>query len=197
MPDSPAMPELRRAVLDKIREEAAAIREAAEQEAARELEGARERHQARLEVERRCLLEEADMEAARILAQARMEARSRLAAVKAETMERIINAARKSLEEGTSDRAALARLIAEGVEALGGGCKARVGVRAEDLELAREAVAADEALVAAVSEVVAEQIDGGAVIESEDGAFLIDNSHAARLGMLVPRVVARFAGELF
>jgi vacuolar-type H+-ATPase subunit E/Vma4 len=72
-----------------------------------------------------------------------------------------------------------------------------VGVAEANLELAREIVAADAGLAAVVSEVVARPIGGGVVVESEDGALAVDNTHSARLEMLIPRITVRFGRELF
>ena len=184
-------------VLEKVGRQAEAIVRAAEEEAAAELEKARRRREERTEGERRRRLAAAETEAARVVAQAVMQARNALAAAKAAVMDEIIARARAQIETLAPQPAALARLIAEAVDGLGQSGQAVVGVREDQLELARDIVAGEAGLAEAVREVVARPIGGGVRVESEDGAIVIDNSHAARLEMLVPRVLARFGRELF
>lgn len=184
-------------VLEKVGRQAEAIVRAAEEEAAAELEKARRRREERTEEERRRRLAAAETEAARVVAQAVMQARNALAAAKAAVMDEIIARARAQIETLAPQPEALARLIAEAVDGLGQPGQAVVGVREDQLELAREIVAREAGLAEAVREVVARPIGGGVRVESEDGAIVIDNSHAARLEMLVPRVLARFGRELF
>lgn len=184
-------------VLEKVGRQAEAIVRAAEEEAAAELEKARRRREERTDGERRRRLAAAETEAARVVAQAVMQARNALAAAKAAVMDEIIARARAQIETLAPQPEALARLIAEAVDGLGQSGQAVVGVREDQLELAREIVASEAGLAEAVREVVARPIGGGVRVESEDGAIVIDNSHAARLEMLVPRVLARFGRELF
>jgi vacuolar-type H+-ATPase subunit E/Vma4 len=184
-------------VLEKVGRQAEAIVRAAEEEAAAELEKARRRREERTEGERRRRLAAAETEAARVVAQAVMQARNALAAAKAAVMDEIIARARAQIEALAPQPGALARLIAEAVDGLGQPGQAVVGVREDQLDLAREIVAREAGLAEAVRAVVARPIGGGVRVESEDGAIIIDNSHAARLEMLVPRVLARFGRELF
>jgi vacuolar-type H+-ATPase subunit E/Vma4 len=184
-------------VLEKVGRQAEAIVRAAEEEAAAELEKARRRREERAEGERRRRLAAAETEAARVVAQAVMQARNALAAAKAAVMDEIIARARAQIETLAPQPEALARLITEAVEGLGQAGQAVVGVPEDQLELAREIIAGEAGLAEAVREVVARPIGGGVRVESEDGAIVIDNSHAARLEMLVPRVLARFGRELF
>jgi vacuolar-type H+-ATPase subunit E/Vma4 len=191
------MKDLTEAVLNKVREQARAIEHAAEAEAARELDKARNRREQRIEAERRRLLAAAETEAARIIAKGVMAARNTLAAAKSAVMHDIVARARAELEALAVERGALARLMAEAVDGLGGEGKVEVGVRADDLELARELVSGDERLSELVGEVVERPIGGGVIVQSEDRSIVVDNTHAARLETLVPRILARFGRELF
>jgi vacuolar-type H+-ATPase subunit E/Vma4 len=191
------MKELTEAVLDRIREQAQAIEHAAEEEAARELDKAKSRREQRIEAERKRLLLAAEAEATRIIAKGVMQARNTVAAAKSDVMHNVLARARAELEALPAERDALAGLIAEAVSGLGGEGKVVVGVRADDLELVREIVSGDERLSVSVGEVVERPIGGGVIVESEDGSTVVDNSHAARLEMLVPRILARFGRELF
>lgn len=184
-------------VLDKIRAQAREIVEKAEHEARQELDKARQRREQRMERERQRLLEETQAEVARIVARGRMEARNRLAAAKAGIIDEVITMARQELETAESTREGLATLIADAIQAMGSDEKVLVGVKAKNLELAREIVAEEEACADFVSEVVERPIDGGVVIERPDGAIVIDNSHNTRLEMLSPRVTVRLGKELF
>jgi vacuolar-type H+-ATPase subunit E/Vma4 len=189
------MKEVSDVVLDRIRQQAEAILHAAREEA--ELDKARRRREERIETERRQRLAEADVKAARIVAQGTMQARDTVAAAKAAVMDEIVARGRTELEALPTARASLARLIADAIDGLGGVGKVIVGVSAGDLAIAREILAEDMRLAPLVSEVTARPIGGGVVVESEDGALAVDNSHAARLEMLIPRIIVRFGRELF
>jgi len=191
------MKEVSDVVLDKIRQQAEAIVHAAQDEAEHELDKARRRREQRIETERTQRLAEADVQSARIVAQGTMQARNTVAASKAAVMDEIVARARADLEALQAARAPLARLMAEAIDGLGGVGKAIVGVSEDDLEIAREILAEDTRLARLVSEVTVRPIGGGVVVESEDGALLVDNSHAARLEMLIPRIIVRFGRELF
>ena len=191
------MKDISDAVLQKVREEAEARRRAAEAEAEKELEAARRRREQRLEAKRRRALAEADHEAARIVAQATMQARNAVAAAKAEVIEKIVARARKALASQSARPESLAVLLAEAVAAIGSSGELRLGVAKRDLAAAREHVESDESLASRVGEVVERPIGGGVVIETSDGALMVDNSHEARLQMLVPRILARLGRELF
>jgi vacuolar-type H+-ATPase subunit E/Vma4 len=191
------MKELTEAVLDKIREQAQAIEHAANEEAARELDKARSRREQHIEAERKRLLFAAEAEATRIIAKGVMQARNTVAAAKSAVMHDIVARARAQLEALPAERGALAGLIVDAVNGLGGEGKVVIGVRADDLDLARDIVSGDERLSVSVGEVVEWPIGGGVIVKSEDGSTVVDNSHAARLEMLVPRILARFGRELF
>jgi len=191
------MKEVSDVVLDKIRQQAEAIVRAAQDEAEHELDKARRRREERIETERKQRLAEADVKAARIIAQGIMQARETVAAAKAAVMDEIVTRARADLEALPTARDPLARLMADAIDGLGGIGKTIVGVSERDLEIAREILAEDTRLAPRVSEVTARPIGGGVVVESEDGALVVDNSHAARLEMLIPRIIVRFGRELF
>lgn len=191
------MKEVSEVVLDRVRQQAEAIVQAAQDEAARELDKSRRRRDERLAEERQRRLSEAEVEAARIVAQGAMQARNIVTAAKAAIMDEIVARARAELATLPPARAALERLVAEAIDGLGDVGAVIVGVAEANLELAREIVAADAGLAAVVSEVVARPIGGGVVVESKDGALAIDNTHSARLEMLIPRITVRFGRELF
>jgi vacuolar-type H+-ATPase subunit E/Vma4 len=191
------MKEIGEAVLRKVRDEARTIVEEAGESAAREIERGRQERWDRLEAERERLLVGARSEAVRILAQARMTARNRIAAAREAVINDIIGRARKALAEEPSRPEALGRLIEEALSGLDRPGKATVGVAARDIDRVKGLVARSETLGSRVGEVVERKVDGGVVVENESGSLAVDNSYAARLEMLIPRIAVRLAKELF
>jgi vacuolar-type H+-ATPase subunit E/Vma4 len=184
-------------VLDKVRQQAEAIVHAAREEAARELEEARQRQRQRVEEDRKRRLEQADVEAARIVAQGTMQARNALAAAKAAVIDEIVARARAELKAIPVERERLMSLLREAVDGMGKGREVIVVVSEDGLDVVREVLANDTRLAAIVGQVATRPIGGGIIVESEDGALVVDNSYAARLEMLIPRIIVRFGKELF
>ncbi len=191
------MKEISDAVLKKVTDEARKIVKDAEESAAGEIEKGRRLQRERLEAETKRLLAEAENEAVRIRAQGRMAARNKKAAARVAVIDDIIARARKELEKVPARRECLERLIEEALAGLGKPGQVIVGVAKRDLELAREVVAGSESISGKVKEVAERPMEGGVVVESESGSVAVDNSHAARLEMLIPRIMPRLAKELF
>lgn len=191
------MKEISEAVLEKVKLEAREIVQHAEEEASREVENARRLRQERIEAEKKRLLSEAGTEAARIVAQGVMEARNKVAAAKAAVIDDIVARAKKGLREEPVKADCLSHLIEDAIGGLGRPGKVTVGVAAKDIPMARELVAGNEKIRDLVSEVVERPLEGGAMIENETGSLVVDNSHSARLDMLMPRILTRFGEDLF
>jgi V/A-type H+/Na+-transporting ATPase subunit E len=184
-------------VLDKVRQQAEAILGAAQEEAARELEESRRRRRQRIEADHKRRLAEADVESARIVAQGTMQARNVIAAAKAAVIDTIVAQARAKLAGMPVERERLRRLLTEAVDGMGKGHQVIVIVAEDSQDVAREVLADDPRLAAITGQVVSRNIGGGVVVESENGALVVDNSYAARLEMLIPRIIVRFGKELF
>lgn len=191
------MKDLAETVLGKVRAEAQTLLRKAEEEARHELDKAKKSHQAEVEKEKLRLLSEAKTEAARIKALAVMEARNRIAAARAEVIAGINRRARAELDRISVDRASLATLIAESIEALGRPSQVKVFVRSEDLETARAAVAGDPRISGVVRDIAERPLAGGVIAENTEGSLLVDNTFSTRLDKLVPRLLPRFRKELF
>ena len=191
------MKDISDAVLAKVRQEAEELRRAAQAEAEKELEAARRRREQRLEAKQRQVRAEAEHEVARILAQATMHARNTVAAAKAEVIEQVVARCREALAGQAAGPEALAVLLEEAVEAIGSAEALRLGVAKRELKAARKHVESDESLAARIDEVIERPLSGGVVVETADGALLVDNSYEARLQMLMPRVLARLGRKLF
>lgn len=193
------MKEVSKAVLEKVRNEASGIVEEAEAEARRILDEAKERREKRFAAERDHLLHEAEAEAARIVARGTMEARNTLAAAKAGVFDDMIAEARKRLEAVEAKPEHLAKLIKEGIEGLGAGEVegATLVVSSAHRAAADKLLEADESLRERVSGIEERSIGGGVVLEGKGGGVVVDNTYAARLEMLTPRILVRFRGELF
>jgi vacuolar-type H+-ATPase subunit E/Vma4 len=191
------MQDLSAAVMAKVSKEAEALRQAANEEAARELEAAQSRLEKRGADEQARLLEEAETESHRIMAKATMDARNLVAAAKADVIQDIIARARSELAARPASPEALAALALDAMSVLDGREGLLLGVASRDLEVARAALENAPELAARVARVVERPIGGGVVVETADGGLVVDNSYAARLEMLLPRVLARFARALF
>jgi vacuolar-type H+-ATPase subunit E/Vma4 len=191
------MQDLSAAVMAKVSKEAEALRQAANEEAARELEAAQSRLEKRGAEKQARLLEEAETESNRILAKATMDARNLVAAAKADVIQDIIARARSELAARPASPEALAALALDAMSVLDGREGLLLGVASRDLEVARAALENAPELAARVARVVERPIGGGVVVETADGGLVVDNSYAARLEMLLPRVLARFARALF
>jgi vacuolar-type H+-ATPase subunit E/Vma4 len=191
------MQDLSAAVMAKVSKEAEALRQAANEEAARELEAAQSRLEKRGAEKQARLLEEAETESHRIMAKATMDARNLVAAAKADVIQDIIARARSELAARPASQEALAALALDAMSVLDGREGLLLGVASRDLEVARAALENAPELAARVARVVERPIGGGVVVETADGGLVVDNSYAARLEMLLPRVLARFARALF
>lgn len=191
------MQDVKAAVIAKVRKEAEALQHAAAEEAGRELEAAQARLEKRAAEMQHRLLEETEAESNCIIAMATMDARKLVAAAKAQVMQDIIARARSELAARPASPAALAALALDAMSVLGECEDLVLGVAAPDMEAARAALDEAPQLAARVAEVVERPIEGGVVVETADGALVLDNSYAARLEMLLPRVLARFGRELF
>jgi vacuolar-type H+-ATPase subunit E/Vma4 len=191
------MKDLSEAVLQKVRAEAHSIVLQAQQEAGRVLEKARRLRRERIEVESARLLAAAETEAAGISAQGLMEARHMLLTAKSAVIDDIVRRAAASLRETPATPANLATLVDDALEGLQGRGRVILRVAPGDLDRARELVSADRDLADIVSSVAEGAHEGGVLLESEHGSIVVDNSHATRLGMLVPRILPRLGQELF
>ena len=191
------MQDISAAVMAKVGKEAEALREAAADEAARELEAAQSRLEKRGAEKQHRLLEEAEAESHRIMAMATMDARNLVAAVKADVIQDIIARARSELAARPASPAALAALALDAMSVLDERDDLLLGVTAGDLEAARTALEQAPQLAARVAEIVERPITGGVMLETDDRGLMVDNSYAARLEMLLPRVLVRFGRELF
>lgn len=191
------MQDISAAVMAKVGKEAEALRQAATEEAARELQAAQSRLEKRRAEKQRRLVEEAEAESHRIMAMATMDARNLVAAAKADVIQDIIARARSELASRPATPEALASLALDAVSVLDGREDLLLGVASQELEVARAALEQTPELAARVARVVERPIAGGVVVETADGGLMVDNSYAARLEMLLPRVLARFARDLF
>jgi vacuolar-type H+-ATPase subunit E/Vma4 len=191
------MQDISAAVMAKVGKEAEALRQAATEEAARELEAAQSRLEKRGAEKQRRLIEEAEAESHRIMAMATMDARKLVAAAKADVIDDVITRARSELAARPASPEALAALALDAMSVLDGRDDLLLGVTSQQLEVARAALEQTPELAARVARVVERPIAGGVVLETADAGLMVDNSYAARLEMLLPRVLARFARELF
>lgn len=188
---------LREAVLARAREEAERIVREAEERARRIVEEAEERKRREIEEARKRLAEEVGYEA-RIA-----EARIRASHIVSEAKNRVLQELRRRvLEElsklGDEDRRRSLRSLLS--EALGRGViegRIRVVVSKRDCSLAQELVSSMGMRDRVVAVECVDSIDGGIVVESEDGSVRIDNSYRTRLEMLLRSRSSEVSKKLF
>ncbi len=188
---------LRQAILAKAREEAERIIREAEERARRIVEEAKERKRREIEEARKRLYEEVGYEAR--IAEARIRASQLISRVKNEVLQelrkRVLERLSKLSEE--ERRKSIERLL---WEALGSGVignRFRVYVAKRDSALAEDVVTAAGLRDRVVAIVGREDMVGGVVIESEDGALRVDNSYGTRLDTVLRRRASEIARELF
>jgi len=191
------MQKISEAVVDKVREEAQQLVNEAEEEAKKELGKAQALRATRLEAERKRLLAEAGEEAARITAQNAMSARQKTASAKSAVLDEIVRKARESLQNSTTTREQLAKLIRDAMAGLETADKVFVSVAKKDLDTAREIVKSDKTMSSRVLEVRGVETEGGVIVENEARSLGVDNTYLTRLQMLLPRVLPEISKELF
>ena len=184
------------AVIDKVNKEAKNIIGRANEEAKLEIEKANKERQLKLEKTKQKKLQDAEEESARIASRASIEVRQNLVAVKAEVVSRIIDRAKSKLAQTPMDREALIALVKEAVSAIQVE-KARIYVPKGDTERIKGFIQAEKELNNQIIEFKEGDFVGGFILEAVDGKLRIDNTYAARMEMLLPRIMPEINRDLF
>ncbi len=184
------------AILGKVKAEAQDIIKEAEEKARERVNKAKKQQEAKLEEEKGKLIEEAREEATRILAQSSITARQELLLAKTSIIDEIINNAKKTFSEISSNESLLLDLIKEAINALDID-KARIYVPPKDVSSVRKSLKGDKQLADRISEIREFDGTGGVIAEDIDGKIRIDNTYDTRLEMLLPKLLPEIGKELF
>ena len=184
------------AILGKVKTEAQDIIEEAKEKARERIERAKEQQAAKLEEEEGKLIGEAKEEATRILAQSAITARQELLLAKTSIIDEIINNAKKTFSEISSNESSPLDLIKEAINALDID-KARIYVPPKDVSIVQKLIAGDKKLADRITEIKEFNGSGGVIAEDIDGKIRIDNTYDTRLEMLLPKLLPEIGKELF
>jgi vacuolar-type H+-ATPase subunit E/Vma4 len=184
------------AVINKVNKEAQNIIDKAKDEAKLEIEKANEERQLKLEKTKQKKLQDADEESARIASRASIEIRQHLVAVKAEVVNKIINEVKNKLAKTSMDRKAFIALVTEAVNAIEAE-KVRIYVPKGNTEKIKGYIQAEKDLKRQIIEFKEGNFVGGFILEDTNGGLRIDNTYAARMEMLLPRIMPEINKELF
>ena len=184
------------AILGKVKAEAQDIVAEAEEKARERIERAKEQQAAKLEEEEGKLIGEAKEEATRILAQSGITARQELLLAKTSIIDEIINNAKKTFSEISSNESSPLDLIKEAINALDID-KARIYLPPKDISIVQKLIAGDKKLADRITEIKEFNGSGGVIAEDIDGKIRIDNTYDTRLEMLLPKLLPEIGKELF
>lgn len=184
------------AILAKVKAEAQDIVAEAEEKARERIARAGEQQAAKLEEEKGALIAEAREEATRVLAQSAITARQELLLAKTSIIDEIINNAKKTFSEISSDQGSLLDLIKEAIDALDTD-KARIYLLPKDAGSVRQSLKGDKQLADRITEIRELDGAGGVIAEDINGRIRIDNTYDTRLEMLLPKLLPEIGKELF
>ena len=189
--------EIRKAILDKAKEEADKILSDAEIKAREVIEKAEEQKELRFEEEKKKAISEAYREASKILAQASLKYRQVRLKEKDAVINEIIKRVKDELSQDVKNKELFVRLIEEAFDALKTEDKVRLLVSPKDLNIVREVIEENGRLKEKITEVKEIDCTGGILMEVANGKVSIDNTFDTRLEMLMPKILPEIGKKLF
>lgn len=184
------------AVIDKVNKEAQNIIAKAKKEAKSEIEMANKELQLKLVKMEQKKLQDAEEESARISSRASIEDRQNLVVVKAEVVNNIIEKVKDKLAQTPMQGDAFIALVTEAINAINVE-KARIYIPKGDAKRINDYIQNEKELNGKIIEVKEGDFVGGFILEDADGLLRIDNTYAARMEMLLPRMMPEINKELF
>ena len=184
------------AVIDKVNKEAQTIIAKAKKEAKSEIEMAKKELQLKLVKMEQKKLQDAEEESARISSRASIEDRQNLVAVKAEVVNSIIEKVKDKLAQTPMQGDAFIALVTEAINAINVE-KARIYIPKGDTKRINSYIQNEKELNSKIIEVKEGDFVGGFILEDADGLLRIDNTYAARMEMLLPKMMPEINKELF
>jgi len=188
---------IRKAILDKAKEEADKILSDAEIKAKEVIKKVEEQKELKFEEEKKKAISEAYRDASKILAQASLKYRQVRLKEKDAVINEIIKRAKDELSQDIKDKELFVRLIQETIDALKTEDKVRLLVSPKDLNIVREVIGKNSELKEKITEVNEIDCMGGILMESVNGMVSINNTFDTRLEMLMPKILPEIGKKLF
>ena len=189
--------EIRKAILDKAKEEADKISSDAEIKAREVIEKAEEQKELRFEEEKKKAISEAYRDASKILSQASLKYRQVRLKEKDAVINEIIKRVKDELSQDVKNKELFVRLIKEAFDALKTDDKVILLVSPKDLDIVREVIEKNSKLKEKITEVSEIDCMGGILMEAANGRVSIDNTFDTRLEMLMPKILPEIGKKLF
>jgi len=183
-------------VINKVNKEAQNIIDSAKMEAKLEIEMANNERQLKLVKIEQNKLRDAEEESARISSRASIEVHQNLVAVKAEAVNSIIEKAKEKLAKTPMQREAFIALVAEALNAMKIE-KARIYIPKGDTKRIKGYMQDEKELNSKIIELKEGDFIGGFILEDADGLLRVDDTYAARMEMLLPRMMPEINKDLF
>ena len=184
------------AVIEKVNKEAQIIIDKAKKEAKLEIEMANKERQLKLVEFEQKKLRDAEEESARISSRASIEVRQNLVAVKAEVVNNIIEKVKDKLAKTPMYKEAFIALVIEAINAIKVE-KARIYLPKGDTKRIKDYMQDEKELNSKIIELKEGDFVGGFILEDADGLLRIDNTYAARMEMLLYRMMPEINKDLF
>ena len=188
---------IRKAILDKAKEDADKIISDAEIKAKEAIEKAEGQKEQKFEDEKKKIISEARREASRILAQASLKSRQEILKEKDAVINEIIKMVKDELLQEEQGNEIFIHLIEEAIDALKSEDKIRLLVSHKDLDIVRKVIEENSSLKEKIAEVAGIDCIGGIMIETINGMVSIDNTFDTRLEMLMPKILPEIGKNLF
>jgi V/A-type H+-transporting ATPase subunit E len=188
---------IRKAVIDKAKEDAGKILSDAEIKAREIIEKAEEQKVLRFAEEKKKAISEAYREASKILAQASLKYRQVKFKEKDAVINEIIKRTKDELSKDINDKGLFVHLIQEAIDALETEDKVRLFVSPKDLNIVREVIEENSSLKEKITEVNEIDCMGGILMEAINGMVSINNTFDTRLEMLMPKILPEIGKKLF
>lgn len=184
------------AVIDKVNKEAQDIINKAKKEAKLEIEMANKERQLKLVKIEQKKLQDAEEESARISSRASIEVRQNLVTVKAEVVNSIIEKVKDKLAKTPMYKEAFIALVIEAINAIKVE-KARIYIPKGDTKRIKAYMQDEKKLNSKIIELKEGDFVGGFILEDADGLLRVDNTYAARMEMLLHRMMPEINKDLF
>ena len=188
---------IRKAVLNKARDDADKITSDAGLRASEMIEEAKDRRRQRFEKEKEMIIDEARREASKILAQASLKARQEILKQKNAVINEIIAKVKNKLKQAAPDKKSLLHLIKEAIDAFETEDTVRIFVSHKDAGDVSKIIEENSSLSEKITEVREIDCLGGILAEKTNGMVSIDNTFDTRLEMLMAKILPEIGRKLF
>ena len=188
---------IRKAILDKAKEEADKIVSDAEIKAREVIEKAEEQNELKFEEKKGKILSGAHREASRMLARTSLRTRQERLKEKDAVINEIITMAKDELSQDVKGKELFVHLVEEAFDALKTEDKVKLFVSPKDLNIVREVIEENNRLKEKITEVKEIDCMGGILMEAANGMVSIDNTFDTRLEMLMPKILPEIGKKLF